>query len=146
MESQERPGRLMELVGIAALSLAAISYLAGYFTGPLVATKATVTRSFVVTPGELSRPMYCSISARTAKSPRFTRVFYRYQIDGQQFLGEAVTETTTCDRPERIANSYHSGRETTVYVDRENPAESHLWPRGPTTKHFSYCWELPLTS
>ena len=137
METQERPGRLLELVGIAALSLAAITYVAARYTGPFIATQATITRSFIVTPTELSKPMYCSVPAQaTPTSPQFARVFYHYQIDGQKFLGESESKTSTSNQAQRIAEAYHSGRKTTVYVNRKNPAESHLWLARPNNEAF----------
>ena len=137
METHERPGRLLELVGIAAFSLAAFSYCAGYIPSEFRSTRGTVINSRVTSlddafPANRVRQS----TAQTKPTKSFTRVSYRYKVDGRVYENETQSDVMTNSRPDRIAKSLGPGKALTVYYNRLDPYQSHIWNEFPHNECF----------
>jgi hypothetical protein len=137
MGTEEKPDRMLELIGVAALSLAIFSYAYSILTSDYVATQGRVMGSSVTPAVDFSKPINRhQLDANTEGAMSYTRVTYRYEVNGQLFFGCADSETTKTNQPQRLATVYQSGRSVPVYFNPERPHDSHIWKEDSNNNSF----------
>ncbi len=137
MDAQEQPDRMLELIGVAALSLAIFSYSYSVLNSEYVATQGHIMGSSVTPAIDVSKPIrrrHAIVNPDDAL--KYTRVTYQYKVDGRQFYGCVDSETTSTSRPHRLAVAYHAGKSVPVYFNPERPHDSHIWKADSTNESF----------
>lgn len=131
MDSQERPGRLLELVGIAALSLASFSYIASCWASEYSATRGTVISSWVT---DLAGKRI--ENSQHAKSRLYSCVCYRYEVGGEIYNRQAHTEILNNEDCENTARAFSPGKNLIVCYNPADPYQSEIWQEIPLNELF----------
>lgn len=131
MDSQEGPGRLLQLVGIAALSLASFSCVVNFCASEYSATRGTVTSSCVT---DLSGvPIE---NSQCAESQRYNLVCYRYEVGGEVYNRQAHSEIMATDDSSNAGQVYAPGKNLIVYYNPADPYQSGIWREVPQNELF----------
>ncbi len=126
MDSQERPGRLLQLVGIAALSLASFSCAVNFCASEYSATRGTVTSSWVT---DLSGvPIE---NSQCSESQLYNCVCYRYEVGGEVYNRQAHSEILATDDSTNVVRAYVPGKNLIVYYTPADPYQSGIWSEIP---------------
>lgn len=130
MDSQERPGRLLQLVGIAALSLATFSCTVSYFGSEYSATRGTVTSSWVTDLA--GTPV---VEAESNDSQLYTCVCYQYEVGGEIYNCQSHTEILATANIGKM-QAYEPGENLIVYYNPADPYQSWIWTEIPQNELF----------
>jgi hypothetical protein len=139
MESSQRPGWMLKLVGITALSMAACSHVVSIATDEFSTTEGTITASYVSPTSGLDKPIVLDELGNQCidpATPTYTRVLYRYKVDGTTYHREIQTETSTNRKAGDVAGVYCPGQRLTVFYKPADPYQSHIWPELPQSEVF----------
>lgn len=131
MDSQEGPGRLLQLVGIAALSLASFSCVANFCASEYSATRGTVTSSCVTDFSGI--PIE---NSQCSQSQRYNLVCYRYEVGGEVYNRQAHSEIMASDDSSSASPTYTPGKNLIVYYNPADPYQSGIWSEIPQNELF----------
>jgi hypothetical protein len=139
MDSSRKPGWLLRLVGLSALSLATCSHIAYRVSDGFETTDGIITASFINQISGQNQPKRCETSGQTSlefHGPAYTRVFYKYEVNGKTYRRETQMELVSQSDSERFVSEFGAGRRLTVFYDPADPYQSQIFREFPPNESF----------